>query len=91
EDHSSKDMLSKLKSNMTLDFNSRKTRATKIGALLASPDLNMLKLASPELEKMLLANGSVTTTPTPTQFIFPRSVTEEQEAYARGFVDALEQ
>lgn len=91
DEHSGKDIMSKLKSNMTLDFNSRKTRANKIGALLASPDLNLLKLASPELEKMLLANGSVTTTPTPTQFIFPRSVTEEQEAYARGFVDALEQ
>ena len=84
-------MMSKLKSSMTLDFNSRKSRVNKIGALLASPDLNLLKLASPELEKMLLANGSVTTTPTPTQFIFPRSVTDEQEAYARGFVDALEQ
>ncbi|KAK2180150.1 hypothetical protein NP493_456g01018 [Ridgeia piscesae] len=91
DEHHGKDMLSKLKSNMTLDFNTRKTRAAKIEALLASPDLNMLKLASPELEKMLLASGSVTTTPTPTQFIFPRSVTEEQEAYARGFVDALEQ
>lgn len=91
DEHSGKDMLSKLKSNMTLDFNTRKTRGNKIGTLLGSPDLNMLKLASPELEKMLLANGSVTTTPTPTQFIFPRSVTEEQEAYARGFVDALEQ
>ena len=25
----------------------------------------------------------------PTQVLFPRSVTEEQEAYARGFLDAL--
>ena len=93
DEHIGKDMMmmSKLKSSMTLDFNSRKSRVNKIGALLASPDLNLLKLASPELEKMLLANGSVTTTPTPTQFIFPRSVTDEQEAYARGFVDALEQ
>ncbi len=31
----------------------------------------------------------VTTTPTPTQFLCPKYVTEEQDAYARGFVDAL--
>ncbi len=31
----------------------------------------------------------VTTTPTPTQFLCPKNVTEEQDAYARGFVDAL--
>lgn len=52
--------------------------------------MGLLKLASPELERMIIqTNGMVTTTPTPTQFLFPRSVTEEQEAYARGFVDAL--
>jgi transcription factor AP-1 len=81
----------KLKRSMTLDFNSSSsTKQKKLAAVLASPDLNMLKLASPELEKMIInANGMVTTTPTPTQFIFPKFVTEEQEAYARGFVDAL--
>lgn len=80
----------KLKRSMTLDFNSSATKHKKIATVLASPDLNMLKLASPELEKMIIqANGLVTTTPTPTQFIFPKFVTEEQEAYARGFVDAL--
>ncbi|CAL1542303.1 unnamed protein product [Lymnaea stagnalis] len=81
----------KLKRSMTLDFNSSSaTKQKKLATVLASPDLNMLKLASPELEKMIIqANGMVTTTPTPTQFIFPKFVTEEQEAYARGFVDAL--
>jgi len=81
----------KLKRSMTLDFNSSSsTKSRKLAAVLASPDLNMLKLASPELEKMIIqANGMVTTTPTPTQFVFPKFVTEEQEAYARGFVDAL--
>lgn len=34
-------------------------------------------------------SGMVTTTPTPTQFLCPKYVTEEQDAYARGFVDAL--
>lgn len=82
----------RLKRNMTLDFGSSSTKAKKTAALLQSPDLHMLKLASPELEKMIIqANGNVTTTPTPTQFIFPKFVTEEQEAYARGFVDALAQ
>lgn len=28
-------------------------------------------------------------TPTPTQIVFPKNVTEEQESYAKGFVDAL--
>eukprot|EP00745_Piridium_sociabile_P025970 TRINITY_DN41125_c1_g1_i1.p1 TRINITY_DN41125_c1_g1~~TRINITY_DN41125_c1_g1_i1.p1 ORF type:complete len:330 (+),score=67.96 TRINITY_DN41125_c1_g1_i1:189-1178(+) len=82
----------RLKRNMTLDFNGANSKAMKTAALLQSPDMHMLKLASPELEKMIIqANGMVTTTPTPTQFIFPKFVTEEQEAYARGFVDALAQ
>lgn len=82
----------RLKRNMTLDFNGSGSKAKKTAALLQSPDLHMLKLASPELENMIIqANGMVTTTPTPTQFIFPKFVTEEQEAYARGFVDALAQ
>ncbi|XP_067679148.1 transcription factor Jun-like [Haliotis asinina] len=84
-----RDAVNRLKQNMKLDFNSEGSKKSKF-SLLQSPDLNMLKLASPELEKMIIqANGMVTTTPTPTQFIFPKFVTEEQEAYARGFVDAL--
>ncbi|XP_013398583.1 transcription factor AP-1 [Lingula anatina] len=79
-----------LKKAMTLDFGAGKTKAQKFGGLLNSPDLNLLKLGSPELERMIIQqNGMVVTTPTPTQFIYPKNVTEEQEAYARGFVDAL--
>lgn len=89
-----KGTMNKLRSGMTLDFNNGPpAKKRSIGQLLASPDLNMLKLASPELEKIIIQhnNGLVTTTPTPTtQILFPKSVTEEQEAYARGFVDALE-
>jgi len=60
--------------------------------LLSTPDLFML--ASPDLERFIVqpnaAGFGVLTTPTPTtNILFPRSVTEEQEAYARGFVDAL--
>lgn len=89
----SKEEIKMLKRTMTLDLDSPKnTKKQKISSLLSSPDLNMLKLASPELEKLIIAhNGLVTTTPTPTQFMFPKTVTEEQEQYARGFVDALAQ
>ncbi|XP_064605749.1 transcription factor Jun-like [Liolophura sinensis] len=80
----------RLKKSMTLDFNSGGSKPHKFTNLLQSPDLNLLKLASPELERMIIAaNGMVTTTPTPTQFLCPKYVTDEQEAYARGFVDAL--
>lgn len=83
--------LKQLKSKMTLDFNGS-SKAKKLTNLLSSPDLNICALASPELEKIISQqSGMVTTTPTPTQFFFPRSVTEEQEAYARGFITALEE
>jgi len=83
-------VMKNLKKHLTLDFN-RSAKKQKVSALLSSPDLNMLKLASPELEKLIIqqSNGVVTTTPTPTQFIFPKHVTEDQELYAQGFVDAL--
>lgn len=82
---------STLKKSMTLDFSGCGSKQNRFQSLLASPDLHLLKLGSPELEKMLLqANASIVATPTPTQFIYPRyPVTEEQEAYARGFVEAL--
>ncbi|XP_041952445.1 transcription factor JunD [Alosa pseudoharengus] len=55
--------------------------------ILNSPDL--LKLASPELERLIIqSNGMVTTTPT-SQFVYPKSVSDEQE-FAEGFVKALE-
>lgn len=86
------DKTQELKKSMFLDFGSGNTKQQKFANLLASPDFNMLKLASPELEKMLLAqNGLMANTPTPTQFVYPKFVTDEQEAYARGFVEALAQ
>ncbi|ELU04601.1 hypothetical protein CAPTEDRAFT_178526 [Capitella teleta] len=91
DDRSANRSLKSIKSNMTLDFAGSKSRKQFVGGqLLSSPDLGLLKLASPELERMIIQqNGMVTTTPTPTQFLFPKDVSEEQEAYARGFVDAL--
>ncbi|NXS03913.1 JUN factor, partial [Oxylabes madagascariensis] len=35
------------------------------------------------------SNGLITTTPTPTQFLCPKNVTDEQEGFAEGFVRAL--
>ncbi|XP_071454299.1 transcription factor Jun [Hetaerina americana] len=87
--------VTQLKKSMTLDLKGQQRAGRGSFAqvpILSSPDLNMLKLGSPELEKLIIAqqNGLVTTTPTPTtQILFPRTVTEEQERYARGFVDAL--
>lgn len=90
--------MNQMKRSMTLDLNPARNQAKKMkfnqpmnGApVLSSPDINMLKLASPELEKLIIQNGLVTSTPTPTtQILFPRTVTEEQEMYARGFVEAL--
>lgn len=71
--------------------------------VLSSPDVKMLKLATPELDCLLLQqqtiSGSGSSVSGPgsvpmngTQMMtswYAKSVTEEQEAYARGFVDAL--
>lgn len=59
--------------------------------LLASPDLGLLKLASPELERLLIqSNGLVTTTPTSAQFLYPKVAASEEQEFAEGFVKALE-
>ncbi|MEE6488022.1 hypothetical protein FKM82_015114 [Ascaphus truei] len=58
--------------------------------LLTSPDMRLLKLASPDLERLIIqSNGMVTTTPTSSQFLYPKVASEEQE-FAEGFVKALE-
>lgn len=78
---------------MTLDLqgsNMKLKQPEKVGELLSTPDVSMFMLASPDLERYLMQqNGLVLTTPTPTQILFPKGVTMEQEAYARGFVEAL--
>ena len=82
----------KRKVNMTLDLQQSNTpKQNKLNELLATPDVGMFMLTSPDLERFIIQqNGLVLTTPTPTtQILFPKTVTEEQEAYARGFVDAL--
>merc|ERR1711874_433652 len=66
--------------NLTLDLNSASPKKNKV---------QMLKLTSPELEKFLSQNPSLAT-PTPSGYGFPKSVTEEQMQYAKGFEEALE-
>ena len=111
----SSDELRRKKTSFTLDLASAKTPTqsassrpkqdvVRDGSVLASPDVGLLALATPDLERFILqqaygaATAGATTPPgaaaasivtTPTQVLFPRSVTEEQEAYARGFLDAL--
>jgi len=75
--------------NLTLDLNSACGKKSKVQNLLTSPDVQMLKLTSPELEKFLSQNPTLAT-PTPSGYIFPKSVTEEQIIYAKGFEEALE-
>lgn len=92
------DSVNQLKRSMTLDLNSSgrssakrpkfNAAVTAAAPVLSSPDIKKLKLGSPELEKLIIAqNGLVT--PTPTQMLFPKLVTEEQELFTRGFEDAL--
>lgn len=84
-----------LKRSLTLDLDiGRGGKRARLGApVLSSPDLHMLKLGSPELEKLIIQNGMISTaTPTPGGAALFAAVapTEEQELYARPFVEALD-
>ncbi|MBN3302221.1 transcription factor Jun [Amia ocellicauda] len=85
-----------LKQTMTLNLSDpagslKPHLRAKASDILTSPDVGLLKLASPELERLIIqsSNGLITTTPTPTQFLCPKNVTDEQEGFAEGFVRAL--
>ena len=74
---------------LTEQSSSLKSSLRDSDGLLTSPDMGLLKLASPDLERLIIqSNGMVTTTPT-SQFLYPRSASDEQE-FAEGFVKALE-
>jgi len=78
-----------MKRSLTLDFNQAKKANLNLpsgNSVLSSPDLNMLKVGTPELENMILANG-LANTPTPGSMYRP--VTEDAETFASGFVNAL--
>ncbi|TSK18010.1 Transcription factor jun-B [Bagarius yarrelli] len=55
-------------------------------------DSGSLKLASPELERLIAqSGGGVITSPSPGQYhLYGRSITDEQEGFADGFVKALD-
>lgn len=91
-----------LKQNMNLNFSeSYRHSSLKPHHLRAADsefypavaaDVGSLKRASPELERLIIqnSNGIITTTPAPTQFVYSRGITEEQEGFADGFVKALD-
>ncbi|XP_020497027.1 transcription factor JunB isoform X1 [Labrus bergylta] len=90
-----------LKQNMNLNFpdsyrnsnfKSQHLRAESDFYSTGSADVGSLKLASPELERLIIqnSNGVITTTPTPAHYLFNRGITEEQEGFADGFVKALD-
>ncbi|XP_072297233.1 transcription factor Jun-like [Eucyclogobius newberryi] len=82
-----------LKQTMTLNLNDPKNFRPQLSSkaldILTSPDVGLLKLASPELERLIIQSCTGLTTPTPTQFICPKNITDEQEGFADGFVKAL--
>ncbi|XP_026061235.1 transcription factor jun-D-like [Carassius auratus] len=83
-----------MKKDMSLNLNDQNSSSLKpdlrdAEGILSSPELGLLKLASPELERLIIqANGMVTTSPN-SQFVYPKTVSDEQE-FAEGFVKALE-
>ncbi|XP_053293208.1 transcription factor Jun [Pleuronectes platessa] len=82
-----------LRQTMTLNLNDPKSFKPQLSAraldILTSPDVGLLKLASPELERLIIQSCNGLTTPTPTQFVCPKNITDEQEGFAEGFVRAL--
>merc|ERR1712223_602566 len=68
------------------------SKKSKLAAshILTSPDVQKLKLSSPELAEFLTRNPTLATpTPSGGNYIFPKTVTEEQEIYVKGFEVAL--
>lgn len=77
--------------NFTEPYRNLKLRADADLYQASNPDLGSLKLASPELERLIIQNGNgVITTPTPGQYLYGRGITDEQEGFAEGFVKALD-
>jgi len=92
------DTMAQKRKALTLDLNTAPTssKKTKLAVtasnshILTSPDVQMLKLSSPELAEFLTRNQTLATpTPSGVNYIFPKTVTEEQESYVKGFEDAL--
>ncbi|XP_028329495.1 transcription factor jun-D-like [Gouania willdenowi] len=77
--------------SLSLDDHSSQLKAD---ALLNSPDLGLLKLTSPDLERLIIQSTTTSTStggsgPNTSHFLYPKSASDEQE-FAEGFVKALE-
>ncbi|KAB7494215.1 Transcription factor AP-1 [Armadillidium nasatum] len=91
--------LAQMKRKFTLDLNGRSSKKIRtlgqsnFNSLLTSPDLNMLKLGSPELDQLVLQQGNLLPSgfnfPAPTKVSTPTTVTQEE--FVKGFQDTLEQ
>ncbi|XP_061695817.1 transcription factor JunD-like [Syngnathoides biaculeatus] len=79
--------------HLNLDTQSSELKTTPLrdaDVLLNSQDLGLLKLASPDLERLIIqSNGLVGAANPASQFLYPKSASDEQE-FAEGFVKALE-
>ncbi|XP_057714399.1 transcription factor jun-D [Corythoichthys intestinalis] len=79
--------------NLNLDTQSSDLKANPLrdsDVLLNSPDLGLLKLASPDLERLIIQSNGLAGAANPaSQFLYPKSASDEQE-FAEGFVKALE-
>jgi len=79
------------RTKLSLDFTQtpKKTDNQNNPCFLDSPDMQMLKIPSPELEKMILDNYTIntgSTTPTPTQFVNPKAITRMDPSYGAANV-----
>lgn len=79
--------------NLNLDDQNSELKTNPLrdtDGLLNSPDLGLMKLTSPDLERLIIqSNGLVTAANPASQFLYPKSASDEQE-FAEGFVKALE-
>merc|ERR1711934_611629 len=102
ENYSKKEKMAQKRKGLTLDLNAAAgvgpsglgifSKKSKLAAshILTSPDVQKLKLSSPELAEFLTRNPTLATpTPSGGNYIFPKTVTEEQESYVKGFEVAL--
>lgn len=89
----SQSTMMKKETNLNLDNQNSDLKSNPLrdaDALLNSSDLGLLKLTSPDLERLIIqSNGLVTTANPSSQFLYPKSASDEQE-FAEGFVKALE-
>lgn len=81
--------------NGNINSNNLGINSSANSSLMPPTDMNLLKLASPDLEHLIIQSnqGLVTTSPAPSStgstFMYRNQATNEQEGFADGFVKAL--